>query len=111
MKKTSSYLESYPVRNNIVAWNDDEGGRVTLIVTNHGIFHFLTRKIFQTPEVRYIHLDEMGSFLWKRFDGSKTMIELGNELQSAFGRQAEPVYERLVSYIRILTGYRLIQLR
>lgn len=111
MKKTKWDLESYPVRNHVVAWKDGEEGRVTLMVANQGIISRLAKKMFHTPEMRYIHLDEVGSFLWKRFDGSKTIMELGNELQSVFGKQAEPVYERLVHYIRILRGYRLIQLQ
>ena len=92
-----------------LSWSVDEDGRVTLALQNKGLFHFLAQKLLKKPKVSYIHLDEMGSFLWQRLDGKKSLIALGEEVETVFGDAASPLYERLAKYIQILESYGFIK--
>ena len=102
-KKTSlqNYLERIPKRAENIKWSADEN-LVTLEIENKGIFNLLAQKLFKKPKVSYIHLDEMGSFVWPHIDGEKNIIELGKLVECEFGEKANPLYERLSKYFQIL---------
>ena len=89
-------------------WSVDSEGKVTLAIENKGFFHRLTQKLLKKPKVSYIHLDEMGSFLWPLIDGITNLIELGKAVENQFGAKAHPPYERLVKYFQILESYTFI---
>lgn len=109
-KKTSeNFLERKPVRAEELRWTTDTEGKVTLEIENKGIMNRICQKLLKKPPVSYIHLDEMGSFLWPRLDGEKTLIELGGEVKAEFGEKAEPLYERLAKYVQILESYQFIK--
>jgi hypothetical protein len=55
-----------------------------------------------------INLDDRGSFVWKRLDGSRTMAELAGELRDRFGESVEPAEERLGELVRQLRRERLV---
>ncbi len=109
MKKTmENYLERRPYRPNGLEWTADEAGIVTLAIENKGLMNRIAQKIFKKPKISYIHLDELGSFLWQRFDGTKTLIDLGKEVEDQFGEKAHPLYERLAKYVQILDSYHFV---
>jgi len=103
MKDSSNFLEFIPVRADIL-WSEKEG-IVTLEIENKGLFNRIAQKLFKKPKISYIHLDEMGSFIWPRLDGKLTVSELGELVKEQFGEKAEPLYERLSKYISILKSY------
>ncbi len=109
-KKTVSenFLEKVPIRQEHLRWNKDESGMVTLEIDNTGLFHRIAQKFFKKPAVSYVHLDEMGSFLWPLLDGEKNLIQLGELVEQRFGETAHPLYERLVKYVQILESYGFI---
>ena len=112
MKKTTkleNYLERKPIRAEEFRWTADGEGKVTLEIDNKGIMNRLCQKLFKKPPVSYVHLDEMGSFLWPKLTGEKNLIELGEEVKTEFGDAAEPLYERLAKYVQILESYRFIK--
>ena len=47
-------------------------------------------------------MDEFGTFVWEQIDGKRTIYEIGGKLKNQFGVKAEPVYERLSQFIKIL---------
>ena len=59
---------------------------------------------------RIIHAQN-GSFLWKQIDGEKTVGQLADALKAQFGKDAEPLYDRLVKYMQILRNNRFILFR
>ena len=104
---SENYLERKPLRSDM-RWTADEDGIITLEQENKGVMNRIAQKLFQKPKITYIHLDEMGSFLWPMMDGNVTILELGEKVKEKFGDAAEPLYERLVKYLQILESYEFI---
>lgn len=107
-KKKENYLDFIPVVNGQNTWDRGEDGVVTIHMVNRGFYNTLAQKLFHTPRVSHIKLDEYGSFLWMRIDGVKTVSQLALELKEAYGERAEPLYDRLVKYMQILHNNRFI---
>ena len=108
-KEPKNYLERYPKRPDGLEWNTDENGIVTLNIENKGLMNTIAQKLFKKPKVSYIHLDEIGSFVWPLLDGEKNIIELGELVEEHFGDKAEPLYERLAKYFKILDSYGFVK--
>lgn len=87
----------------------DEKGMVTLEIENKGVFNFLAQKLLKKPRISYIHLDEMGSFVWPLIDGERNIEQIGKEVELHFGEKANPLYERLSQYFEILKNYKFIE--
>ena len=112
MKKNSqkeNILEKIPLKL-IEDWAADENGIVTLNIQNKGVFNKIAQKLFKKPKISYVHLDEMGSFIWPLLDGKTNLIDLGKAVEEHFGEKANPLYERLAKYVKILESYSFIKL-
>ncbi len=109
-RESGNFLDKKPCRKEGIAWNTDKDGIVTLEIENKGFFNFLAQKLFKKPRISYIHLDEMGSFVWPIIDGEKDITELGKSVDEHFGEKAHPLYERLAKYFAILESYGFITL-
>ena len=111
MKKkviSENYLEKIPFRADL-KWSADDNGKVTLEIENKGFFNRLAQKLFKKPKISYVHLDETGSFVWPLMDGEKNIIEIGKLVEEKFGEKANPLYERLATYFRILESYGFVK--
>ncbi len=106
---SKNYLDKIPARPEEISWSADENGIVTLEIKNTGWANFLAQKLFKRPKVSFVHLDQMGSFLWPLLDGKTSITELGNRVEERFGEEAHPLYERLVKYFQILDSYHFIK--
>ena len=104
-----NYLERRPMPSEKIQWSEDEQGLVTLHIVNKGFFHKFAQKFFGKPKVSYIHLDEIGSFVWVVLDGEKDIIALGKLVKEQFGEKAEPLYERLAKYFQVLDSYSFVE--
>lgn len=111
-KKTVSanYLEYIPVHSDLFQFNTSDKGNVTILVENRGVFNWIAQKIFHRPRVSKIHLDEMGNFIWPLMDGERTIYDIAVLVKDEFGERAEPLYNRLVQYIRNLESYGFVKL-
>lgn len=107
-KKDENYLEKIPVRNPEIGWKTDEEGKVTLEIENKGVFNRIFQVLLKKPKISYIHLDDMGSFVWPLIDGEKDITEIGKYVEEHFGEKANPLYERLIQYFQILENYKFI---
>lgn len=103
-------LEFVPERK-IERFSEDEKGIVTLEIENKGVFNRIAQKLFKKPKISYVHLDEMGSFVWPLIDGEKDITEIGKAVKEHFGEKAEPLYERLAKYFQILESYGFISFK
>ncbi len=108
MKKSGNYLEKIPCYKEGLGYETDESGKVTLLIENKGVFNRIAQKLFKKPKISYIHLDEMGSFVWPLIDEEKDITEIGKAVKEHFGEKAEPLYERLAKYFQILESYGFI---
>ena len=92
-----------------ISWETAEDGKVTLSIQNTGWANRLAQIFFHRPKVSYIHLDEIGSFVWPLLDGEKNIIALGELVDAHFGEKAHPLYERLARYFQIMDSYHFLE--
>ena len=109
-KAAANYLDLVP-RRQVAGWHAGEDGLVTLEVEHRGVVHTLAQKLLHKPRISYIHLDEMGSFVWPLIDGEQTVAQLAGPLSERFGPAAEPLYPRIAKYMQILASYGFIRFR
>lgn len=107
--KNVNYLDKIPQRNEFVGWKCDENDIITLEVENKGFFNKLFQLILKKPKISYIHLDKLGSFIWKEINGELSVFEIGEKVKNTFKDEANPLYERLCKYFDILKSYNFIQ--
>ena len=109
-KLASNFLDKIPTRNPDIGYTVDEKGVITLEIENKGLFNRIAQKVFKKPKISYIHLDEMGSFVWPIINGEKSISEIGEAVDENFGEKAHPLYERLAKYFQILESYGFVKL-
>lgn len=108
-KAKENYLEYIPV---IVAeYETGDDGSITVLQENKGIMKWLTQKLIKKPRVSKIHLDKMGNFIWPLMNGENSILDIANAVKEQFGDEAEPLYDRLVKYIKTLESYGFISIR
>lgn len=111
LKKDQNYLELIPMYGKDVPWTVDKKGIVTVDMVHHGFYHFIAHKFFKTPSVSHIALDPFGSFVWQQIDGKRSILEIGELVKNRFGKEAEPLYERLSKYVATLYDNNFIEYR
>lgn len=109
-KLASNFLDKIPTRNPEIGYTVDEKGVITLEIKNKGLFNRIAQKLFKKPKISYVHLDEMGSFVWPIINGEKNITEIGEAVDEHFGEKAHPLYERLAKYFQILESYGFVKL-
>ncbi len=108
-KKTDeNYLERVAKRGEHLRWTTDGEGVVTLELDNKGLFNRLAQKLFKKPPISYVHLDEIGSFVWQELDSEKNLLAIGKAMEETLGEKAQPTYERLAKYLQILDSYHFV---
>jgi len=100
--KENNYLDYVPVHNPLFSYTLTKNGRVRVKVRHKGMFHRMAQIFFGRPECSYIELDELGSFVWQQMDGKRSIYAICILMRDRFGERAEPLFERAVSFFRIL---------
>lgn len=95
----------YPCVESIV-----EGDCVSVRLPHHGFFSWVAQRFFHRPKESMITLDAMGSYVWRQMDGKRDLHALALEVHRRFGEKAEPLYERLAAFCRILCQNHMISL-
>ena len=101
-KKQENFLNYIPVISEKNSWDADAGGRVTIHMVHRGFYAWIAQRFFHRPRVSHIDLDAMGSFIFQRIDGQRTVGDIALLVKAEFGQKAEPLYDRLVKYMQIL---------
>ena len=104
-KREENLAELIPVRSEKITWDADDSGIVTIHVENKGVMKRITQIILRKPKVSHIHLDEIGSFVWLRIDGKRTVADIALPFEEHFGERVHPTHERLGQYFSILVSY------
>lgn len=105
-----NYLDFKPQTNPEIGWNTDDKGVVTLEIENKGWANRIAQKLFKKPKISYVHLDEMGSFVWPLIDGNRSITDISVFVSEHFGEKAEPLYERLAKFFQILESYHFVSM-
>ena len=116
MKKNDNYLNHVFRRSPEVDWDEvTEEGKddthlplVVLHIRHRGLSHFIAEKFFDRPPVTHVHMEPIGSHIWRQIDGQHSVYEIGQLLHETFGEEAEPLYERLSVYMKQLENNQLI---
>ncbi|MBE6964265.1 MAG: PqqD family protein [Ruminococcaceae bacterium] len=103
-----NFLDCIPAVADSICWNERDG-IVTIHMIHRGVFAAVAQQFFGRPRVSHIELDGCGSFVFRSIDGQRTVEELARLLDARFGREAEPLYGRLVRFLQILRNNRFIE--
>ena len=107
LKKGQNYLDLVPLAS--CPWTVDQKGIVTLDMVHRGFYHWVAHKFFKTPDVSHIALDRFGSFVWQQIDGVRSITDIGALVKDHFGKDIEPLYERLAKYFATLYENQFIE--
>lgn len=82
-------------------------GKVYLIFHHDKPIEKFASWLVKKPRVTDIELDEIGSYIWLSMDGKRTVYDIGQKLEKKFGEKCEPIYDRLIAYLRTMrkSGY------
>lgn len=109
--KNKNYLNFVPIKSPEVSWEKDSSGMIVLQITRKGIFDKIAQKCFKVPSKSNIKLDKHGSFIWSCIDDNKSVYDISKDVKNHFGKSAEPLYDRLVTFINILDDNKFIILK
>ncbi len=99
--KNDNFLDYIPVISKNISWDNSEG-IVTVNISHNGFFPWITQRFFKKPKISHIKLDDYGSFVWQHIDGTNTVSSIADFMKKEYGNAAEPLYDRLIKYLRIL---------
>ena len=108
--KKENFLDKIPSISADVEWQN-RNGEVVLIMENKGIINRFFQKVLKKPKISHIHLDKIGSFVWRKIDGKSTINEIARKVSGEFGEMAYPLYPRLIKYFNLLKEHRFVFLK
>lgn len=77
-------------------------GSVKLVFHHDKPIEKFVRWLVKKPCTSDVELDGIGSKTWILIDGKKSVFDIGQILLNEFGSSCEPVYDRLIMYLRYL---------
>lgn len=107
-KKADNFLDYVPKHNSLFEWELNKENQVEVKVHNRGLFNRIAQIFFRRPKYSNIELEGMGTFIWQQIDGVRSVYEIGQLLKDEYGEEAEPLYERLSTYIKSLHNNQFI---
>lgn len=108
---SGNYLDYIPVISKSCEYKIGEDGKVIIMVENKGVINTIAQKLFKRPRFTKVHLDKMGNFIWPLLDGERTIYDISVLVKERFGDEAEPLYNRLVQYLRNVESYGFIEIQ
>ncbi|MBS4534422.1 PqqD family protein [Clostridium sp. D2Q-14] len=109
-EKEKNFFEFVPKKTENIDWEINDKGLVQIIIWRNSWLDKIVQKIFKTPKKTIIDLDEIGSVVWKSINGEKNIFNISEVIEKELGSKAEPINERLVTYIKILKNNNFIEL-
>lgn len=108
MKKKLNFLDVIPEKSTKIKWESTNKGTIKILVPRDKWLDKAVRKFTKTPEHFKIDLDAHGSYVWECIDGTSTVHDISKKVHNQFGDKAEPLLDRLVTYMRILKNNNFI---
>lgn len=110
-KHKDNFLDYVPIISERHDWEADAEGKVTIHMVHRGFYAAIAQRCFHRPRVSHIALDRNGSFVFRCIDGTRTVGQIALAVKSEFGADAEPLYDRLTQYLKILYNNGFIYFR
>jgi hypothetical protein len=110
LQRGTNLLDVIPERTR--EFRDEENGTVTVFIPRFGDGRVgsVLERLFRSAPVA-LHLDEMGTAVWRLCDGRRSVYEIGGSLQTQFGERIDPVYERLGAFLHQMKRAGIIEWR
>jgi len=109
LRKGQNFMLMTPIRNDKISWLIKKDGLIQLKIARKGLLFNILKFFYRDlPENIYLDLDEIGSEVWRLCDGQNTVYDIATKLSNKFGAKVEPLYPRLVTYLKILRQNGLI---
>lgn len=108
--KKANYLDLTPVR--MMEFETLENGKIDILMPRFK--HHILKRALQPhwkKEFIRIHLDEIGSAIWTRIDGTSNVNDLCNRLQESYHEKLHPYEEsekRVTQFLSLLYQERYI---
>jgi hypothetical protein len=99
-KKADNFIMYIPRKKHLTF--EENKGIVKLIFHHDKIIEKIVRWLVKKPCVSDVELDKYGSSVWRLIDGNNSVYDIGQILLQEFGEKIEPVYDRLVMFLRYL---------
>ena len=94
-----------------VDWEESDNGLVVILLPKFRNKFLATWLLPMLSKQNFrIKLDAHGSFLWRQFDGSTNVEQMGARMEGEFGKDAEPVFDRIRKFLQKLEKEKLIAL-
>ena len=103
--------ELIPVTKKRVTWQKNSDGIIKLTIWRNGLIEKYLCQSMNLPLKFDVDLDEFGSFVWQNMDGRQNIMEIIRLTKEKFGKKAEPVYKRVLAFMKQLLNNRLIKLK
>lgn len=99
-KKEDNFLLYIPRKKHLTF--EVNKGIVKLIFHHDKAVERFVRWLVKKPRTSDVELDKYGSRVWLLIDGNNSIYDIGQILLQEFGDKIEPVYDRLVMFVRYL---------
>ena len=109
MSKDKNFLDYVFKIPKDLTWVCSDEGVVTVDMENKGFSNRVAQKFFHRPKVSHIKLEGMGSYIFQCVDGKSTVYDIGQLVKEKFGKEAEPLYERLSVYMKQLETFGFVE--
>lgn len=106
-KNKANFLDFVPYHSPKITYSEKDG-IITVDMYHKGFYASVAQKLFHRPSVSHIKLDTYGSFVWKNINEQNTVADIADNIKNEFGKDIEPLYERLIQYMRILHNNKFI---
>jgi hypothetical protein len=101
-KQQDNFLLYIPIKNHN-NWMQKENV-VYLVFKHDRLIERFAAWLTKKPTVRDIRLDKLGTRVWQLIDGTRSVYAIGQMLQQEYGQDCDPVYQRLIVYLRYLSN-------
>lgn len=98
MKSKKNILDCVPVKNEKLKTGDS-----VIICERKGVLNLILKSLLNVPTETKIELDEKAETVWSLIDGEKTVFEIAGLFKEKYGEDCEPLYERLVMFMKTLS--------
>jgi hypothetical protein len=100
-KQSENYLTKVPIRNT-AEYNEDDG-KIVLLIPKFKHVTFLNRLIPKSKSRHFkIHLDDLGSQVWRLMDGTRTVQDICIHLAEYLDKNEKPstqIEERVTKFL------------